>query len=418
MDGTQRRERIERMKREKQRQLLRRKRQQMLIKRSAIVAACVAAVLLGISGVWALVKPVVKKADDAGTTDQAVVEVEAGTGDTEAAEEDAGTGTETAEQMEANIPNVNPDAQAVREMIDSATIVSYAVPGWQVDDNGWWYADSDGTYYKNGWQELDGQRYYFNNQGYMQTGWIAIGGKGCYFDENGIYEPDKESNMIALTFDDGPGKYTGELLDILAENGAKATFFMLGECVEEYGAETIPRMQELGCELGNHSYNHPNLKNLDEDGIREQFDRTDDAIAQYAGGAKATLARTPFGSQNETITGIIGKPCVYWSLDTLDWQTRNVDSNISAVIDHAEEGDIILMHDVWQTSVEACKTIIPGLIEKGYELVTVSELAAAKGVNLEDGITYYDFYEGQDATAGGADSSQERSVTDESEPAA
>lgn len=432
MDERQRRERIERMKREKQRQLRRRRRQKMLIRRCVAVAVCVAVVLLCISAVWAVVKPMVNSPESSGKTDKAVMEVEAGTdegtetdktgddsttgedGDSEGDQESTGqTGGETSGDTAEGA-----DTQAVKTEMASETVTNYAVPGWQVDDSGWWYANEDRTYYKNGWQEIDGQKYYFNADGYMQTGWTVIGDKGCYFNENGIYEPDKESKMIALTFDDGPGKYTSELLDILEANGARATFFMLGECIAEYGAETIPRMKELGCELGNHSYDHPNLKSLDEAGIKDQFDRTDQGIAQYAGGDVATLARTPFGSQDETITGAIGKPCIYWSLDTLDWKTKNVDSNISAVLDHVSDGEIVLMHDIWPTTVESCKTIIPKLVEEGYQLVTVSELAAAKGVNMEDGVTYYDFYPGKDSTAGGAGSDEDQGVTDESEPAA
>ena len=150
-------------------------------------------------------------------------------------------------------------------------------------------------------------------------------------------------------------------------------------------------MKELGCELGNHSFDHPNLKSLDAAGIKDQFDRTDQAIAQYAGGDVATLARTPFGSQDETITGAIGKPCVYWSLDTLDWEMKKVDSNISAVLDNVSDGEIVLMHDIHRTSVEAAEVLIPTLKSLGYDLVTVNELAAANGVNLKGGKAYASF---------------------------
>ena len=399
MDERQRKLRIERMKREKQRQLRRRRRQKMIIKRCIVIAACVAVVLLGISGIWALVKP-----DKTGTdAKDAVVDVEAGTENE--TQENTAEPEETAVTAEPEEPvttvvsqEVNADGPAQTAAIQSSTELKYAAPGWQVDENGWWYASDENTYYTNGWQTIDGQEYYFNCQGYMQTGWAVIGERGCYFSEEGIYEPDKESKMIAMTFDDGPGEYTAELLDILEENGAKATFFMLGENIAEKGADVIPRMVELGCELGNHSYDHPNLKDLDADGIRDQFDRTDEQIAALSGGQASTVARTPFGSQDETITGIIGKPCIYWSLDTLDWETKNVASNISAVLDNVEDGEIVLMHDIWPTTVESCRTIIPELVKQGYQLVTVSELATAKGVNMEDGVTYYEFYSRDDDT--------------------
>ncbi|MGI6010706.1 MAG: polysaccharide deacetylase family protein [Ruminococcus sp.] len=399
------------MKREKERQLRRRRRQKMILKRCLMVAACVAVVLLCISAVWAIIRPSGKEEENQA---EQVVEVEAAEEEKEAEPMAAATPEPTeaeeqtdSEETQEQTAETNADAAARKETIKTGTELKYAVPGWQVDDTGWWYANEDGTYYTNGWQEIDGQEYYFNSEGYMQTGWAVIGNKGCYFSEEGIYDPDKESKMVALTFDDGPGDHTDELLDILEANGAKATFFMLGENVAEKGADVIPRMIELGCELGNHSYDHPNLKELDEAGIKDQFDRTDQEIAKISGGQVATLARTPFGSQDETITGYIGKPCIYWSLDTLDWQTKDVDSNISAVLDNVEDGEIILMHDIWPTTVESCKTIIPALVKEGYQLVTVSELAKAKGVNMENGVTYYDFYSSEEATSGGADEAEE-----------
>lgn len=410
------------MRREKERQLRRRRRQKMILKRCLMVAACVAVVLLCISAVWAIVKPGGK--DNKGDTEQqTVMEVEAAEEEKKAEEgqetdptatatpEPSGQGEETDENGEGEnqeqTDQTNADAAAQKETVKTGTELNYAVPGWQVDDTGWWYANDDGTYYTNGWQEIDGQEYYFNADGYMQTGWAVVGNKGCYFTEEGIYDPDKESKMIAMTFDDGPGDHTNELLDILEANGAKATFFMLGENVVQKGADVIPRMVELGCELGNHSYDHPNLLNLDAEGIKDQFDRTDQEIAKLSGGQIATVARTPFGAQDDSVTSNIEKPCIYWSLDTLDWDTKDVDSNISAVLDNVSDGEIVLMHDIWPTTVESCKTIIPALVKEGYQLVTVSELSKAKGISMENGVTYYDFYPGEDATAGGASGEEE-----------
>lgn len=409
MDDRQRRLRIERMKREKQRQLRRRRRQKIIIKRCLMIAACVLVVLLSVSAIWGLVKPDKTSKNSEEAAVDTVVDVEAGT--QEEGTEDDVTEPDIADESEESeitadaAEGVNADAPAQTAAIQDPEGLQYAVPGWQVDSTGWWYALDENTYYTNGWQEIDGQEYYFNSQGYMQTGWAVVGSRGCYFSEAGTYEPDKESKMIAMTFDDGPGDYTSELLDILEENNAKATFFMLGENIEAKGADVIPRMVELGCELGNHSYNHPNLKDLSDEQIKEQFDKTDELIAALTGGATAALARTPFGSQDDNITGVIGKPCIYWSLDTLDWETKDVDSNISKVLDNVEDGEIVLMHDIWPTTVESCKTIIPKLIEEGYQLVTVSELATAKGVNLEDGITYYEFYPGDGETEDPAEES-------------
>lgn len=268
-------------------------------------------------------------------------------------------------------------------------------PGWQYSSSGWWYATDATTYYVNGWADIDGNQYHFDSNGYMATGWKAIGGKGCYFDDQGVYQPDRNgSMMVALTFDDGPGVYTSTLLDTLEQYGAQATFFMLGSNVEKYGADVIPRMAAIGCELGNHSYAHPNMKELSLDDGLAQFQMTDDLIAQYNNGQGATVIRFPYGNSTDELLASIGRPSIMWDVDTLDWQTKNVQANISAVLDSVSPGDIILMHDIHETTVESCATIVPELINRGYELVTIHTLAAANGVDLAAGETYYGFHGG------------------------
>ena len=101
--------------------------------------------------------------------------------------------------------------------------------GWQTDEKGKWYRNADGTFFEAGWKEIDGAKYYFDENGYVKTGWLELDGKDYYFDEEGRYDSSKVRPMVALTYDDGPGKYTDKLLDCLEENNAKATFFMLGE---------------------------------------------------------------------------------------------------------------------------------------------------------------------------------------------
>ena len=124
------------------------------------------------------------------------------------------------------------EIQAQKQPVMSGTDIekmasSTSVAGWQTDAQGKWYRNQDGTIYQNGWQEIDGAKYYFDENGYVITGWEEIDGKDCYFDENGVYDSTKEPPLVALTFDDGPGQYTDKLLDCLEENGAKATFYML-----------------------------------------------------------------------------------------------------------------------------------------------------------------------------------------------
>jgi len=406
MDGKDRQARIERMKREKQRQERMRQRRKVRIKQGLAVAVVVGLFLLLISGIWALAKPLVQRQQE----DKARIEAQ---GDIESEENSGATNPNDepeadespAEQRPAVTPDpampetrgaeefvANNDGPAAQKPIEDMATVKHAVPGWQVDDAGWWYANADNTYYENGWATLNGQKYFFNQSGYMQTGWAPIGGKGCFFDKEGQYQPDKERKMVALTFDDGPGKYTERLLDILDENNAKATFFMLGQCIGEEHGYLVDRMKQDGHELGNHTYTHTDLTTLSESEMQEEFDRTDEKISEVAGGSIATVARTPYGAQDEVVLRNIGKPAIYWDIDTRDWQTKDVEKNVESAMT-AKEGSIILMHDIHETTVQACEQIIPKLIEQGYELVTVTELARAHGVEMKSGVTYYAFTE-------------------------
>ena len=207
----------------------------------------------------------------------------------------------------------------------------------------------------------------------------------------GTYNKEKKRPMLALTFDDGPGEYTDELLDCLEENNAKATFFMLGPNVELY-PDTVKRMQEMGCEIGSHSWHHWDLMTLDENGIAEEFSKTDEALIK-ACGQPASVARAPYGSADQHVYDIVQKPFFMWSLDTLDWQLLDAQADYDAVMNgDLTDGSIILMHDIHEPSVQAALKLIPDLVAKGYKLVTVSEMAEAKGVDLQNA-SYSDFWQ-------------------------
>lgn len=294
-------------------------------------------------------------------------------------------------EVKAQAEPVDPEA-AVRIPIKGAADVAKAAsktPGWQEDANGKWYQNPDGSYFAGGKQEIDGKTYYFDENGYIKSGWITIEDKDYLFKDDGTLDPAAKRKMVALTFDDGPGKYTDRLLDALEKNNAKATFFMLGQNVGSF-PDAVKRMQELGCELGNHSYDHLALSTLDGAAITNEFEKTNNILKDLVG-APATVARTPYGDQDATSLSYVGMPCFMWNIDTLDWKTLNADSTYNEVMNNVGDGDIILMHDIHEPSVDAAERIIPALIEQGYKLVTVSELAKAKGVTLEDGVSYFDF---------------------------
>lgn len=267
--------------------------------------------------------------------------------------------------------------------------------GWKKTDDGTYYLSENGAAVI-GWQTIEDADYYFDNNGIMATGEVQVGLAKCTFSKKGKLKSKGDVNidaskpMVALTFDDGPGERTGELLAQLEKYNAHATFFMQGKNIP--GKEDfVKKMKEIGCELGNHSYDHPQLTKLSADKIANQIGTTNDLI-QQAAGSTATVMRPPYGAINDTVRSSVGLPMILWSIDTLDWKTRNAQSSIDTVMNDVQDGDVILMHDIHTESIDAALVLIPKLEEAGYQLVTVSEMAKAKGVALQNGEKYVDFW--------------------------
>lgn len=263
---------------------------------------------------------------------------------------------------------------------------------WKKKDGGKCYLNPNGTM-AVGWMEFDGELYCFDGDGLMLTGKHQVGSSACKFADDGKLvsreskiDPDKP--MMALTFDDGPGERTGELLDVLERYNAHATFFMQGKNVEEY-KEEIKRMKKLECEIGNHSYDHPQLT-LEGDGGASQIGRTNELLKK-ACGQSATVMRPPYGDIDDYVSASVGMPMILWNVDTLDWETMNTQMTIDNVLANADDGDIVLMHDIHSPTVDAAIELIPRLVNNGYQLVTVTELAEARGIVLKNGVSYTDF---------------------------
>ena len=199
-------------------------------------------------------------------------------------------------------------------------------------------------------------------------------------------EVDPNKKMIALTYDDGPGMYTEDIVRCLKDNQAKATFFVLGCNIEGYKS-AMRAADKIGCEIGNHTYNHPMLHRLSAEEIKKEIDDTDKKIEKVVG-SKATLMRPPGGALSSTVEQNVGKPIIMWSIDTRDWEHRNANRVISSVMNHVQDGDIVLMHDIYQSTRDASLVLIPRLRREGYQLVTVSELAQYRGYSLEKGKKY------------------------------
>jgi len=213
-------------------------------------------------------------------------------------------------------------------------------------------------------------------------------GKFCEPIEYYHSDIDPNKPMIALTFDDGPSIYTKDILKVLKKNNARATFFIVGERVDSYSGE-IEQSIEQGCEIGSHSYSHANLGTSNQATIDSQLNKTEKKVKKVLGSGTPVM-RPPYGSIGNKLKKTVGKPMILWSVDTLDWKTRNAKSTQKAIMETVKDGDIVLMHDLYQATRDAVKKVIPQLIKKGYQLVTVSEMAYYKGVDLKDGVSYTD----------------------------
>lgn len=188
-------------------------------------------------------------------------------------------------------------------------------------------------------------------------------------EESGV----KEKPSIAITFDDGPsGRYTGRLLDGLKERNVKASFFLIGENAEE-NPELVERIYKEGHLIGNHTYSHVQMTHLSEEAAVGEIERTDQVISAITGEHVAYM-RPPFGAWQRELEVRMEVLPVLWSVDPLDWTTENVDEIVSKVVTEVEEGDIILLHDCYASSVEAALRIVDILQKEGYEFVTVDRL--------------------------------------------
>ncbi|MBA9087677.1 polysaccharide deacetylase family sporulation protein PdaB [Fontibacillus solani] len=208
-----------------------------------------------------------------------------------------------------------------------------------------------------------------------------------YYEERGdiVWEVPTTDKFIAFTFDDGPSpRQTPEILKILEEYQAKATFFVIGDRVER-NPEIVREELRLGHEVANHSLHHPSFQGLNQDSMSKEISRTQEIITQ-ATGHTPTLFRPPGGFYNERLINISKQNHLQlilwsWHQDTNDWRAPGVQRIVNKVLNNARNGDIILMHDfVYKSSqtAEALKIILPELKKQGYSFVTVSELLSHK----------------------------------------
>lgn len=202
---------------------------------------------------------------------------------------------------------------------------------------------------------------------------------------------DSSKPMVALTFDDGPnGTATPKILDTLERYNVVATFFDLGTCMEKYPNIT-KREEQIGCEVGTHTYSHQNLNKLSAEEIQNDISNAS-MVYEKTLGHKLYLVRPPYGNANSTVRRNLKYPLIGWDIDSLDWKFRNKDKILSKINEISNyDGRIILMHSIYDATAEAVEELVPQLLEKGYQLVTVSEMAKYKGIILDTSTVYYNF---------------------------
>ena len=198
---------------------------------------------------------------------------------------------------------------------------------------------------------------------------------------------EEEIKYVALTFDDGPRcSTTTELLDGLRERGACATFFLVGEQIEG-NEDLLKRMAAEGHQVGNHTWDHTRLKGSSAEKVAAEVEKTDKKLREVLGEGEYWL-RPPYGQLDEAQKAWIPVPMVQWSVDSRDWESKNTEKIVAKVLKEVKPNSIILLHDIYPTSVDAALQIVDTLQAQGYCFVTVEELLCLNSITPEAGQMY------------------------------
>lgn len=211
--------------------------------------------------------------------------------------------------------------------------------------------------------------------------------------EQNVYKPEvkKEDNnnydkVVALTFDDGPSKYTNDIIDTLSKYNVTATFFVIGTNLSTKYMDTFNKLIKNGNEVGIHGYSHKEFTKLKMDKVLYEIDYTKKLLNGL--GIEPKYVRPPYGSINIKIKEQIEYPIILWNVDTLDWKYKNAQKIYDNSIDDIKDGGIILLHDAYLSSVKALDLLIPKLQSEGFKIVSISELFQIKGVSPQSGQIY------------------------------
>lgn len=200
-----------------------------------------------------------------------------------------------------------------------------------------------------------------------------------------VVEP--QPKLLALTFDDGPRRATtSKLLEGLEQRGVQASFFLIGKQIEG-NEDLIRQMADGGHQIGIHTFDHVELQNLSPAEVSRQLDSTRAALREILGD-REFLLRPPYGFVGDGLPAQAGSPIILWSVDPEDWHNRNVQREVAHIVSHVQDGDIILMHDIFPESVDAALQVIDQLHQAGFAFVTVDDLFLSRGITLEPGKIY------------------------------
>ena len=354
------------------------------------ITCVVAAILLLVFVVRGVILPIVNHAGGGNNKDAETVNVQANTAgaSTDSSTKDGTASTDTA-ASDTDSADSGTDATVMPVKGSAAgERLSVMTPGWHEDSTGKWYQNPDGTYYVNGFADIDGTTYSFDKKGYMQTGWVEKGVKDYYFNEDGSYDPSKKRPMIALTFDDGPGKYTQGLLDVLDKYNVKATFFVTNTHPDYQNmiAEEAKRGHTVAIHSASHKYNQiytseqaffDDLEQMNS--IIKAQTGNDASIIRFPGGSSNTVSKDYCpGIMTQLVNDVTARGLLYcdWNVSSGDANSKPISTEqvvqnvISGVQSH--NVSVVLQHDIKDFSVNAVEQIIQWGQANGYTFLPLT----------------------------------------------
>lgn len=206
------------------------------------------------------------------------------------------------------------------------------------------------------------------------------------YENPNIYTLNPNKKTIAFTFDDGPSENSNTIVDALNKYHYKATFFVVGNRLSKFSSNLKYEYQN-GMEIGSHSYDHSNLAKLKNGKLESNINNNADVIEKVVG-QRPFLIRPPYGAINDYVKHSLDNAFILWSVDTNDWLYKDKNHIVNHILENAKDGDIILMHDLYDFTKEAVLEVLPELYLRGYQVVSVSELAEIKGIKLESHKAY------------------------------